>query len=325
VDTLSQPFDVDDAVFEQLVALGADPEGWREAHHAASLPVPPGVLRLGAELLEIQRLALPGVFEHLTRLPRSRSVRLNFQHRMAPALAAFSCELVYDHEYPSAADTASLGLPLPSLEAPAIWVDTAFAPAARRYEHPRDRDWSGGDYTNALEVEVALELVEACAAWAVQSWRGDPRTRGDGPGAPFEIGVVSFYLIQALRLREAIFARTGEGSDAWRRRWCSPAANGAAIDVHVSIVDRFQGREKDVVILCTTRSNPKGRRGHVDNLNRLNVAVTRARHKRIVIGDSTTLAGEPPGRSRRPDDLLRRLYETSEVKKKWGRALGGPS
>jgi hypothetical protein len=329
---LTEPFEIDDATFDEMVALGADATKWRDAYRASRSNTDGGedslratALRLGAELLELQELALPSIFEHLTRLPQSRAVRLNFQHRMAPALAAFSSELVYDGDYPSAPETAKLGLDIPSLEAPAIWIDTAYAPAARRYEFPRDRDWSGGDYTNPLEVDVAVELVEDCAAWAVQSWRGDPRERGRGPDAPFEIGVTSFYLKQALQLREAIFRKLASGSDPWRRRWKTPAANGAPIDVHVSIVDRFQGREKDLIILCTTRSNPKGRRGHVDNLNRLNVAVTRARHKRIVIGDSTTLAGQEPGRRRRPDDLLVRLYETSEHKKKWGRALGGRS
>jgi len=329
VDKLVAHFDIEDAAFEDLVSLDADAYKWREAYRATSRSDAKGdvgngaVLRLGAELLELQALALPSVFEHLTRLPESRAVRLNFQHRMAPALAAFSSELVYGGDYPSAPETAKLGLDIPSLEAPAIWIDTAYAPAARRYEHPRDRDWSGGDYINPLEVEVAVELVESCAAWAVQSWRGDPRERGRGPDAPFEIGVTSFYLKQAFQLRDAIFRKLATGNDPWRRRWKSPAANGAPIDIHVSIVDRFQGREKDLIILCTTRSNPDGRRGHVDNLNRLNVAVTRARHKRIVIGDSTTLAGQEKGRRRHPGDLLVRLYETSEHKKKWGRALGG--
>ena len=339
VAELTKPFEIDDAAVELLVGLGPVSEKWREAYRAASRTAPgeagaepaalkpehATILRLGAELLELQSLALPSVFEHLTRLPASRAVRLNFQHRMAPALAAFSSELVYSGDYPSAPETAKLGLEIPSLEAPAIWIDTAYAPADRRYEDPRDRDWAGGDYTNELEIDVTVELVETCATWAVQSWRGDARERGRGAGAPFEIGVICFYLKQALRLREAIFRRLAGGRDPWRRRWRSPAANGAPIDVHVSIVDRFQGREKDLVILCTTRSNPKGRRGHVDNLNRLNVAVTRARHKRIVIGDSTTLAGQEGGRRRQPEDLLRRLYETSEIKKKWGRALGGQS
>lgn len=329
VDELTRPFEIDDDAFDALVALGADPNKWREAHRTTARSGAEGdggngsVLRLGAELLELQALALPSVFEHLTRLPESRAVRLNVQHRMAPALAAFSSELVYEDDYPSAPETSKLGLDIPSLEAPAIWVDTAYAPAAQRYEHPRDRDWSGGDYINPLEVDIAVELVEACATWAVQSWRGDPRERGRGPDAPFEIGVTSFYLKQAFQLRDAIFRKLATGTDPWRRRWKSPAANGAPIDIHVSIVDRFQGREKDVIILGTTRSNPKGRRGHVDNLNRLNVAVTRARHKRIVIGDSTTLAGQEGGRRRPPGDLLVRLYETSEHKKKWGRSIGG--
>lgn len=332
VDVLTGHFEIDDATFDELVGLGADPGKWRAAQQATPRSngegegtKRPTVLRLGAELLELQALALPSVFEHLTRLPPSRSVRLNVQHRMAPALASFSAKLVYDGDYPSASETAKLGLDIPSLEAPAIWIDTAYAPAARRFEHPRDQDWSGGDYTNPLEVDVAAELVEFCAAWAVQSWRGDPRERGRGPDAPFEIGVTSFYLKQALRLREAIFRKLMGGADPWRRRWRSPAANGAPIDIHVSIVDRFQGREKDLLILCTTRSNPKGRRGHVDNLNRLNVAVTRARHKRIVIGDSTTLAGQEGGHPRQPGDLLVCLYAASEHKKKWGRALGGRS
>jgi superfamily I DNA and/or RNA helicase len=174
---------------------------------------------------------------------------------------------------------------------------------------------------NALEVDVAVELVEVCAEWAVQSWRGDLRERARGADAPFEIGVVSFYLKQAQRLRDAIFRKVGPGKDSWRRPWPTNAANGAPIEVHVSIVDRFQGREKDLIILCTTRSNRSGVRGHVDNLNRLNVAVTRARHKRIIIGDSTTLAGEKPGRERLSTDLLRCLYQMCEQKKTWGRAL----
>lgn len=334
VTTLAQPFALGEPALQALAAMEPRAAVWRSAQRSTSSRTPRGgnvdsprlphtMLRLGAELLELQSLALPSVFEHLTRLPASRSVRLNRQHRMHPTLASFSAELVYERDFPSAPETNELGLEIPTLEAPAIWVDTAFAPSAVRYERPRDQDWRGGDYFNDLEARVARELVEVCARWATQSWRGDLRARGRGLDASFEIGVICFYLRQASRVRDALFPQLQAGTDPWRRRWRSPAANGAPIEVHVSIVDRFQGREKDIVVLCTTRSNPDGVRGHVDNLNRLNVAVTRARHKRIVIGDSTTLAGEKPGRRRRPDDLLRRLYEMSEVKKRWGRELGG--
>jgi hypothetical protein len=328
VDELCHPFNIGEAEREELVLLGADSEKWRNEPKRTEVSSSDhskwnAVLRLGAELLELQKLALPSVFEHLSRLPASRVVKLNYQHRMAPALAEFSSELVYDHDYPSADDTHQLGLDIPGLQSPSIWLDTAYQPAKRRYEYPRDTNWSGGNYTNPLEIDVAVELVETCAVWAVQSWRGDLRKHGRGPDASFEIGVVCFYLEQARRLREAIFCRLRNGNDPWRRQWNNLAANNAPIDIHISIVDRFQGREKDLVILCTTRSNPKGIRGHVDNLNRLNVAVTRARQKRIVIGDSTTLAGQEGGRRRDPGDLLVRLYEDCEQKKKWGRVLGG--
>lgn len=325
ITELSKPFKIDDALIGELAVLDADSDKWREAHlhakgRAADAPRAT-LLRLGAEFLELQTLALTSVFEYLTRLPPSRAVRLNYQHRMSPKLAEFSSELVYGGDYPSAPDTEKLGLDIPSLQAPAIWIDTAYAPASSRYEQPRDQNWSGGSYTNKLEAAVAKELVETCATWAVEHWQGDPREHGRGADAPFEIGVVSFYLQQARELCNVIFPMCASGTDRWRRQWKSPAANGALIDIHISIVNRFQGREKDVVVLCTTRSNPVGRRGHVDNLNRLNVAVTRARHKRIIIGDSTTLAGQEKGRPRSPGDLLVRLYETSEQKKKWGGAL----
>lgn len=330
VQVLCQPFNIDGSACEELVLLGAEPEKWRNASKRPEtshdgVNAKKSALRLGAELLELQRLALPSVFEHLSNLPSSRVVKLNYQHRMAPALAAFSSELVYGNDYPSADSTCKLGLDIPGLQAPSIWLDTAYQSAKERYELPRDQHWRGGNYTNPLEIKVAVELVEACANWAVHSWHGDPRQKGGNSDAPFEIGVVCFYLEQARQLREAIFhhPKVSSGNDPWRRQWTIPAANNAAIDIHVSIVDRFQGREKDLVILCTTRSNPKGYRGHVDNLNRLNVAVTRARHKRIVIGDSTTLAGQEGGRPRDPGDLLVSLYEGSEQKRKWGLALGG--
>ncbi len=341
IDKLIRPFQLDPADIEELHALPADAGTWRQHHQRAGRHTGPGkerntakeqVIRLGAELLELQSLALPSVFERLTRLPDSRAVRLNYQHRMMPALARFSSDMVYEGDYPSAVSTHQLGLEIPTLEAPAIWIDTAYARPQRRYEFPRPtrngtaesgKDWSGGGYHNPLELQVAMELVEACATWAVKSWRGDPRPNGRGPDADFEIGVTCFYLKQAQMLRDAIFKKLAPGNDPWRRQWKESAANRAAIDIHVSIVDRFQGREKDLVILCTTRSNPKGLRGHVDNLNRLNVAVTRARHKRIIIGDSTTLAGQGEGRRRAETDLLLRLYQDSEQKPKWGHALGG--
>jgi superfamily I DNA and/or RNA helicase len=91
-------------------------------------------------------------------------------------------------------------------------------------------------------------------------------------GVPTEsIAVISPYAAQVRLLREKL------------------AVPGLEIDS----VDGFQGREKEAVVLSLVRSNQEGEVGFLGDVRRMNVALTRARRKLLVIGDSATLSSHP--------------------------------
>lgn len=87
---------------------------------------------------------------------------------------------------------------------------------------------------------------------------------------PADIAVIAPYAAQVRWLRQHA---------AWDR-------------LEIDTVDGFQGREKEAVVMCTVRSNNKGELGFLSDARRMNVALTRARRKLIVIGDSATLGAD---------------------------------
>ena len=70
-------------------------------------------------------------------------------------------------------------------------------------------------------------------------------------------------------------------------RWLRDHYRGAKVEIDT--VDGFQGREKEAVLISLVRSNAEGEIGFLGDQRRMNVAMTRAKRKLIVIGDSTTL------------------------------------
>jgi superfamily I DNA and/or RNA helicase len=62
------------------------------------------------------------------------------------------------------------------------------------------------------------------------------------------------------------------------------------IGLEIDSVDGFQGREKEAVIISLVRSNPEGEIGFLSDVRRMNVAMTRARRKLLIIGNSATLS-----------------------------------
>jgi ATP-dependent RNA/DNA helicase IGHMBP2 len=92
--------------------------------------------------------------------------------------------------------------------------------------------------------------------------------------APGEVAVISPYDAQVQRLRQILAAHVEAG-------------------LEVDTVDGFQGREKDAVVVSLVRSNDAGEVGFLADVRRMNVAITRARKKLVVVGDSATVARHP--------------------------------
>ncbi len=86
-----------------------------------------------------------------------------------------------------------------------------------------------------------------------------------------EVAVITPYGAQVRRLRESL----------------------AIAGLEIDSVDGFQGREKEVVVVSLVRSNRENDIGFLADVRRMNVALTRARRKLIVVGDSATLGAHP--------------------------------
>lgn len=63
-------------------------------------------------------------------------------------------------------------------------------------------------------------------------------------------------------------------------------------EIRISTIDSFQGQEQDTIILSLVRSNDDGDIGFLKDYRRMNVAITRAKEKLFVIGDSATIGGD---------------------------------
>ncbi len=124
----------------------------------------------------------------------------------------------------------------------------------------RERRGAGGALRNDAEVKVCAQVVR------LLDERVDPS---------LSLAVIAMYADQVDHLRHSLS----------RRHFRRP--------VRIDTVDSFEGREEDMVVISLVRSNERGRIGFLRVPNRLNVAISRARHLVVCVGDATTLrAGE---------------------------------
>lgn len=119
---------------------------------------------------------------------------------------------------------------------------------------------------NIEEVEMVTRLVrDIIGKYMINS-------KSDGK---LEIGIISFYSAQVSIISQ-LLRKSG-------------VELNSRISLKVMTVDGYQGSEADIVILSFVRSNRKNCVGFLKDFQRLNVALTRAKHHLIMIGDAGTL------------------------------------
>ena len=94
-----------------------------------------------------------------------------------------------------------------------------------------------------------------------------------------DVGIISPYRAQVKLLRQLL--RKNEFFKPFRRL------------IAINTVDGFQGQERDIIVISLVRSNEEGKIGFLRDLRRMNVAITRARMKVIILGDRSTLTRHP--------------------------------
>jgi hypothetical protein len=230
------------------------------------------------------------LFERLARLYPERLLTLREQYRMCAPV----CDLVSDTFYGGAlrpgtaavagqrltsARGAALAAPWDAVwdpAAPVVFVDTQDDPAAR---DTQVRLGSDDARDNPREAALLADLLTAlfAALPAAEAFHLAERS-----------GIISPYRRQNNRLRQELRARLG------------PLAERLRVDT----VDRFQGGERDLIAISLVASNPQRNIGplHAD-WRRMNVALSRARAKLLVVGDRATFtepgdAADEPAKER---------------------------
>lgn len=219
---------------------------------------------------------------------------LSYQHRMHAEIASFSREVIYEGQALRDANTiqirdAKLGWDFGQFRARRVWA------------HVDGREQGG---VNGDEIKAMAAVLHDFITWARR--KGPPAR--DLPRV-WEVACLCFYTKQERAISDMLREVT---QDDRKTRF---VVRDAPVEVVCGTVDRFQGREADLVMLSMRNTR---RVGFLDSPNRLNVGVTRARQQLVVVGKADYFGD---CRISELEELARRtpLIEEQEVRR-WRRA-----
>ena len=210
------------------------------------------------------------LMEHIVEKHPEAVTLLKIQYRMNDDIMRFSSNYFYNGQVESAPEVKYRSIL--DLDTPMTWIDTS------QLDLPADSDVSfkeqfvGESFGRINKAEAEVTLL------ALQHYFnqiGKQRLLDEH----IDVGIISPYRAQVQYLRRLLMKR--EFFKPFRRL------------ISVNTVDGFQGQERDIIVISLVRSNDDGQIGFLRDLRRMNVAITRARMKLIILGDKNTMTSHP--------------------------------
>lgn len=180
---------------------------------------------------------------------------LQTQYRMHPQIMAFSNQYFYNADLESG---EIIHKRRQLYNEPVAFIDTAGC----GYDEEKNPET-----LSTFNVEEAHFVLERLDKLVVE---------GGEDFKKLSIGIIAPYKAQTEKLRAGIV----------RYEWWKELEQ----NITINSVDAFQGQERDIILMSLVRSNPDGEIGFLGDIRRMNVAMTRARHLLIMVGDSATLS-----------------------------------
>jgi superfamily I DNA and/or RNA helicase len=201
---------------------------------------------------------------------------LKTQYRMNEEIMRFSSDYFYQGQVVSAPEAKHRGIL--DYDEPIEWIDTSDIDAKEEFV--------GESFGRVNKTEALLTLA------VLQHYFekiGKERILDER----IDVGIISPYRAQVQYLRQMV--KKQEFFKPYRRF------------ISINTVDGFQGQERDIIMISLVRANDDGQIGFLRDLRRMNVTITRARMKLMILGDTSTLTRHP---------FYRKLYHFIEKRQK---------
>lgn len=194
---------------------------------------------------------------------------LKVQYRMNEQIMRFSSDYFYNGEVETAPGITHRSIL--DYDLPMMWIDTEDVDGKEEFIG------ESCGRINRAEADLTLSTLQEYF---------DKIGKNRILEESIDVGIISPYRAQVQLLRKMI--RQKEFFRPYRRL------------ISVNTVDGFQGQERDIILISLVRSNDGGEIGFLRDLRRMNVAITRARMKLIILGNAATMTSHP---------FYRKLYE----------------